>query len=129
MKKPTSNARLSEATKRKGKQHGKTRSPESRVRSSTHVTPSSGNVFADLGFNELESLNLRIRADLMIAVLKRIEGMTQVKAAALLGISQPRVSDLKRGKISFFTIDALVNMLARAGLEANITLSRQRKAV
>jgi len=55
-----------------------------------------------------------------------IVDLTQVDAAELLGVAQPRVSDLKRGKIGLFTIDALVNMLARAGVTVRVSLSRSK---
>jgi predicted XRE-type DNA-binding protein len=86
-----------------------------------HVTPAGGNVFRDLGFAPDEAENLLIRADLMHAVEQRIAGMSQVHAAKLLGVSQPRVSSLTRGKITHFTIDSLVNMLARAGVRVHVT--------
>ena len=87
----------------------------------THVTPADGNVFRDIGFSAEEAENLLIRTDLMLAVERRITGLSQVRAAELLGVSQPRVSDLKRRKITHFTIDALVNMLARAGVHVRVT--------
>jgi predicted XRE-type DNA-binding protein len=80
------------------------------------VTRSVGNVFDDLGFDRATAENLRIRAELMIALKELIQRkhLTQVQAAKLFGVSQPRISDLVRGKISLFTIDMLVNMLAKA---------------
>ena len=74
------------------------------------ITPSSGNVFTDLGFNEEEAEHLRIRSTLMIEVRKLIEErkLTQAGAAKLMGVTQPRISDLVRGKIDLFSIDALV---------------------
>ena len=81
------------------------------------VTRSTGNVFEDLGFDKETAENLRIRSALMIEIDQfiRRRRLTQAQAAKLLGVSQPRVSDLMRGKIGLFTIDMLVNMLARAG--------------
>jgi predicted XRE-type DNA-binding protein len=81
------------------------------------VTRSSGNVFKDVGFDREEAESLRIRADLMIELSEfiRRKRLTQAQAAKLFGVSQPRVSDLVRGKIALFTIDMLVTMLARAG--------------
>lgn len=78
------------------------------------LTPSSGNVFTDLGFNEEEAEHLRIRSTLMIEVRKLIEErkLTQAGAAKLMGVTQPRISDLVRGRIDLFSIDALVGMLA-----------------
>ena len=81
------------------------------------VTRSTGNVFEDLGFDRETAENLRIRSALIIEVEQfvRRRNLTQAQAAKLFGVSQPRVSDLMRGKIGLFTIDMLVNMLARAG--------------
>ncbi|MDD2536080.1 MAG: helix-turn-helix domain-containing protein [Macromonas bipunctata] len=62
--------------------------------------------------------NMKLRSALMTALkqhLTRTE-MTQAQAAKLLGVTQPRVSDLMRGKINLFGLDALVNMAAAAGL-------------
>ncbi len=62
--------------------------------------------------------NLRLRAQMMAMLRDAIKsrGLTQTAAAELLNVAQPRISDLTRGKIERFTIDALVNMLARAGI-------------
>jgi predicted XRE-type DNA-binding protein len=56
----------------------------------------------------------------MVAELVRGRGLTQIRAARLLGVSQPRVSDIVRGRVERFTIDALVEMLARAGVRLDI---------
>jgi len=79
-----------------------------------HTT--TGSIFDDLGFDEAETENLKIRASLMRAIEKYISEhkLTQAAAALLMGVSQPRVSDLITGKIDKFTIDMLVNMLAKA---------------
>lgn len=65
----------------------------------TKVTPSTGNVFRDIGFSNQQAEHLLIRADLMIHVQKSIEarGLKQIDAARLLRVSQPRVSDVLRG--------------------------------
>jgi predicted XRE-type DNA-binding protein len=78
---------------------------------------STGNVFRDLGFSEDEAENLKIRADLMIELTKLIEAqaLTQAAAAKLLGVTQPRISDLMRGKIDRFSVDSLIEMLGHAG--------------
>ena len=78
---------------------------------------SSGNVFYNLGFSDNEAENLRVRADLMISLGKLIEGrgLTQAQAAKLLGVIQPRNSDLMQGKIQLFSIDSLIEMLGHAG--------------
>lgn len=69
-----------------------------------------------------EAENMKVRAALMRAVEERIrdEGWSQTEAAKRLGVTQPRVSDLMRGKIDLFSIDALVNMVANAGLHVSV---------
>ena len=66
-----------------------------------------------------------IRADLMIKIEKVLKArkLTQAKAAELMGVSQPRVSDLLRGKIELFSSDALIDMLARLGLRVRLVAS------
>lgn len=89
------------------------------------ITPSSGNVFRDLGFDDEEAAHLEVRSTLMFTIRKLIQdrGLTQTKAAALLGVTQPRISDLVRGRIDLFSIDALVDMLACAGIKVDVTVS------
>lgn len=62
--------------------------------------------------------NMKLRSVLMIALKKHIAstGMSQAQAAKLFGVTQPRISDLMRGKINLFGLDALVNMATAAGL-------------
>jgi predicted XRE-type DNA-binding protein len=65
-----------------------------------------------------EAENMKLRSVLMTALknhLARVE-MSQAQAAKLFGVTQPRVSDLLRGKINLFGLDALVNMATAAGL-------------
>lgn len=96
----------------------------------TKVRRSTGNVFADLGFGAEEAEHLRIRADLMIALSRVLDakGLTQVQAAKLLGVSQPRISDLRRGKIDRFSIDMLVTMLGHAGVQVSVRTKTARVA-
>ena len=65
---------------------------------------------------------MKLRSELMMALKKHIARteMSQAQAAKLFGVTQPRVSDLMRGKINLFGIDALVNMAAAAGLHVEI---------
>jgi predicted XRE-type DNA-binding protein len=86
---------------------------------------SNGNVFADLGFNAEEAANLKLRSQLMIEVDKALieQKLTQQAAAKALGISQPRVSDLLRGKADKFTIDSLVNILTKLGHEVTMRIA------
>ena len=71
-----------------------------------------------------EAENLRIRAALMREITEYIRrgSLTQSAAAKLFGVTQPRISDLVRGKIDLFSIDALVNMLTAAGLHLDLRI-------
>ena len=71
-----------------------------------------------------ESLNMKLRSDLMLQIRQTIDvnGWTQKKAAKKLGVTQPRISDLLRGKIELFSLDMLVNMLASMGEEVEIKI-------
>jgi predicted XRE-type DNA-binding protein len=73
-----------------------------------------------------EAENLKMRAMLMNELRRAIGDMPQREAAALLQITQPRVSHLERGRIDLFTIDTLVNMLGHAGARMRISFSRLR---
>ena len=96
----------------------------------TRLCKSSGNVFRDLGFPEIDAENLRIRSELMVKLRQVIEraGLTQATAARLLGVTQPRVSDLVRGRIDLFSIDALVSMLSRAGVRVTVSMRARTRA-
>lgn len=89
---------------------------------SIEVNRGSENVFEDLGFNAEEASNLKIRTDLMLDLRKYIEerGWTQEQAAAFFGETQPRISNLINGEISRFSIDKLLNMLGRAGMQVRV---------
>jgi predicted XRE-type DNA-binding protein len=93
------------------------------------IRRSSRNVFRDLGFSKPEAENLKIRTDLMIRLSKVIEGrrLTQTQAATLFGVTQPRISDLVRGKLDRFSIDTLVAMLGHAGIRIQIVVGRRSK--
>jgi len=95
------------------------------------ITHSTGNVFQDLGFPKQEAENLKIRSALMavIRVIIDEEGLTQARAAKLFGVTQPRISDLVRGKIELFSIDSLVNMVAASGRRVDISIESSKKEV
>lgn len=84
------------------------------------------NVWEALGYAPEEAQNLRMRNVLMMALERIIKdrGLTQAKAAKLLGVSQPRVSDLMRRHIDRFSIDALVEMLSRAGFRVELKIKQ-----
>jgi predicted XRE-type DNA-binding protein len=89
------------------------------------ATKSRGNVFSDLGFSLAEARNLQMRSQLMTALRKFVEkeGLTQAEAARRLKVTQPRVSDLMRGKISRFSLDTLVTMSGDASLEVALRIT------
>ena len=89
-----------------------------------HVTPAGRSVFRDL-FAEEEAIELEIRSTLLHGLERWLEGsdMTQTEAAKVLAITQARVSDLKRGKISQFSLDLLIRLAARAGLQPRVKLA------
>jgi predicted XRE-type DNA-binding protein len=70
--------------------------------------------------------NMKLRSSLMIALQDHIAhtGMSQSQAAKAFGVTQPRISDLMRGKIDLFAIDSLVNMLATAGLRVELRVGK-----
>lgn len=101
-----------------------------------HITPVSANIFAELGFepneaaklleesNKIISEKLFIKESLMteLAVWIEEKDLKQVDAALILGVTRPRVSDVINKKSVKFTIDALVDMLARTGKQVQITV-------
>jgi predicted XRE-type DNA-binding protein len=93
------------------------------------VTRSSGNVFRDLGFPTEEAEHLKVRSDLMIQLQKLIasRGFTQAETAKILRVTQPRVSDLLRGRNDLFSTDTLIDMLARLGVQVKLVLKSPRR--
>lgn len=77
-----------------------------------------------------ERASLKARSKLMSAIGAHIkaQGWTQAQAAKAFGVTQPRISDLKRGKIDLFSVDMLVNMLGKAGLEVEIHVKIEKAA-
>jgi predicted XRE-type DNA-binding protein len=95
----------------------------------TKMARGSGNVFRDLGFREPEARNLALRSEVMIRIEEYVErsGMTQARAAARLGLTQPRLNALLKGKIDQFSLDALVNAAARAGLQVDVLVTTPKR--
>ena len=84
----------------------------------------SDNVFLDLGFSTDEAQNLLLRSELMSKVRIVARGITQQEAVNLLGITQPRLNLLLKGKIEKICLDALMNMLAKAGMCVKLTVRK-----
>ena len=107
----------STATKRRNVRTG-----SSKPRQSIQVLRGSENIFEDLGFEAEEAANLKVRTDLMLDLRRYIQerGWTQAEAATFFSETQPRISNLLKGEVSRFSIDKLINLLARAGLEVHV---------
>lgn len=74
-----------------------------------------------------EAENMKLRSSLMMALEKHIrsQSWTQAQAAKRLGVTQPRISDLYRGKINLFSLDMLVNMAVSAGLHVEMRVQAE----
>ncbi len=88
-------------------------------------TRSSGNIFLDLGFPPHETSVMRLRAQLAEALRTWMEreNITQVKAAKRVGIAQPRMSEIVRGKVELMSLDYLAGLCAKAGLDIRFRLA------
>jgi predicted XRE-type DNA-binding protein len=88
-------------------------------------------VFRDVGFPDEQAEHLLIRSDLMIQVQKSIAAkeLKQAEAAKVLHVSQPRVSDLLRGRIDLFSTDTLIDMLARLGVGVRLVVKPKARRV
>lgn len=91
------------------------------------VTDSVGNVFSDLGiqYSEQEMLKVSI-ASAITKVIQR-KGLSQAEAGKMIGLDQPKVSALVRGKLDQFSVDRLLVFLALLGLDVDIRISREPK--
>ena len=88
------------------------------------ITPANGNVFADLGFDPVTAANFKLRAEVLAAIEQWVNqsDLTQKAIGELLGVSQARVSDLKRGKIDKFSLDMLVGFAAKLGMKTDLVI-------
>jgi len=88
----------------------------------TTISPAYASVWDAIEDTPAEAANMRMRSEVMIALKKRIEeqGWTQAEAARIMAVTQPRISDLTRGKIQRFGLDALVAMAMAAGLAVEV---------
>ena len=84
-----------------------------------------GSVWDALEDTTQQAASMRARSELMMNLSEviRERGMTQGEAAALFGVTQPRVSDLMRGKINLFSLDTLIDMAATAGMSPTVKVS------
>jgi predicted XRE-type DNA-binding protein len=84
------------------------------------------NVFEEIGFNASEAAHLQLRSAMMTRLIAEIENqhLTQADAAKRMGVTQPRVSDLMRGKLHLFSIDTLVALLSSMGLRVDLKIRK-----
>lgn len=84
------------------------------------------NVWDAIEKTPAQAMNMKLRASLMLALTEYIrkEGLSQGQAAKKFGVTQPRISDLMRGRIDLFAIDTLVNMLAMAGMQVKLQVGK-----
>ena len=89
------------------------------------TTESSGNIFLDLGFPPHEAAVMLLRAELAEALRAWIESedLTQAQVAKRLAISQPRVSEIVRGRVDLLSLDYLVGLCAKAGIPVHVQLA------
>jgi predicted XRE-type DNA-binding protein len=89
------------------------------------IVASSGNVFADLGYSPDEAAILQMRADLMADLRKFINNkkLTQTSAANIFGVSQSRVSDLITGKWEKFSLEMLITLVTKAGMQVKLKIA------
>src|SRR5215218_10391187 len=90
-----------------------------------NVTSSGGNVFADLGLPEAEDRLLKAQLALKIQQLIDQKGMTQAEIAPLLGLDQPKVSNLMRGRLAGFSVVRLSGHLKRLGHNVEVRVSEE----
>ena len=92
--------------------------------SESSVTRGSDNVFADLGFPKPEAADLKVKAELTLQIHQRIKslGLTQVKAAEQLGLSQPDVSKLMAARHTGYSVDRLLALLNALEVDVDIVV-------
>ncbi len=76
---------------------------------------------------QADAAKMRLRSDLMMTVADYIKskGLNQKEAAKVFGVTQPRISDLIRGRIDLFAVDSLVGMLGTAGMRVELRISKR----
>ena len=104
-----------------------TDSKAKRVRAES-VNPSSGNVFADLGFADSEERLFKAQLAVKIVELIERKGWTQARTAEAIGVDQPKVSHLLRGRLSGFSADRLISILNRLGHSVEVRISAKERA-
>src|SRR5271169_7244870 len=89
---------------------------------------SSGNVFRDLGLPDADELDIKANLAIKIGQIIARRGLSQVRAAAMLGVDQPKVSAVVRGRLEKFSIERLCEFLTRLGCDVNIRVREKSKS-
>ncbi|HEV2747273.1 MAG TPA: helix-turn-helix transcriptional regulator [Allosphingosinicella sp.] len=92
-----------------------------------HITPADGNIFADLGLPDAEELQVKSRLALEIQRTVRELGLKQGEAAARMGITQPKLSNILRGRFAGVSEDRLMRCLAALGRDVTILVGRRHE--
>lgn len=112
------------------KTNAKRKSKSSTTVNCIRFTESCGNVFKDMGISNAEAENLWLRGRLMIEIESIIEqrGWTQAQVAKALGVVQPRISELIRGRIDRFSVDTLLRYLSSLGKKVTVIINEKEVA-
>ena len=96
------------------------------ARKRAEVEPGSGNVFADLGYADARERSLKVELAMEVNRVLKASGLAQDRAAKLLGIRQPHVSDLVRYRLNRFSVERLMDFLTRLGRDVEIRIAPRR---
>ena len=92
------------------------------------IQPSSGNIFKDLGLPDAGELDIKVRLAVEIVRLINTRRLSQVEAAAVLDINQPKVSALKNYKLDGFSVERLMTFLLALGQDVEIRIKARRSS-
>jgi len=87
---------------------------------------SSGNVFADLGFPDAEQMLAKAELAAKISSIIARRRLTQAQAAKLLGVDQPKISALRRGRLAGFSLERMLRFLVLLGRDVEIAVRERR---
>jgi len=90
------------------------------------ITQSSGNIFEDVGFPNAEEAQAKSKLAIEIFLVIKAKKLTQKEAAKIMKTDQPHVSDIMRGKLSYFTIDRLLQYLVALGKDVEIKIKEPK---
>jgi predicted XRE-type DNA-binding protein len=104
------------------------REDDLQLQSEIKETPSSGNVFADLGLPDADELLVKSNLAMKINNIIEKRHLSQTQAAAILGIPQPKVSMIQHGKLRGFSLEKLCHLLTLLGRDVDIVIKARKKS-